>query len=145
MTHEPTTEDQAALFGLDAGQLNAAPRPEELEGLDETKWAPLLSNLVAVLTTSRQRSGDDADTAFRTAQKDVVAIANYFGGRVIYLPMGKRLKLALRDIEIYRKFNGNNVPELAAEYGINEIHLYKIIRQQRARHVRLNQRRLWDD
>ena len=47
------------------------------------------------------------------ARKLVAALAHYMGGRSYYLPSGDRLMNALRDDQIYSRFDGRNVEQLS--------------------------------
>lgn len=114
----------------------------DLSDVPEGKWAPLLANMVSVLEARFLRQGMTADQAFNQARDSVLATAEYFGGRMIYLPRGDRLKLALRDAEIFHRANANNIKTLATEFEVTDIQIYRIIRQQRALHISKVQRRL---
>lgn len=113
--------------------------------VDEKQWAPLLADMVRVIEQDKLRRGAATTEAFADARAAVLSIAEYFGGRMTYLPKGERLLTALRDAEIWRKFNGRNIRELAAEYGVSEIHLYDVLKRQRALHTRKLQGRLFPD
>lgn len=112
---------------------------------DESKWALLLADLLRVFEALFKRRGMDDRTAFDLARETALTEAEYFGGRQWYLPKGERLRLALRDAEIWRRFNGRNVPELAREYDVSTIHLYAILRKQRALNQTKLQGRLFPD
>ena len=137
MTDQPDILPPGELDGLLAADLGDVP---------DSKWAPLLADMVRVLEALHRRNGATEEEAFRLASQSVLAFAEYFGGRVVYLPRGDRLKIALRDAEIYRRFLGSrNVDKLADEYGLTTIHLYKIAREQRALHLRKLQGQLFQD
>lgn len=130
----PPPSDDDSLIGRDLGDV------------PETKWAPMLADMLRVLEALYLREGQGKEEAFHLATQSAAALAEYFGGRVVYLPRGDRVRNALRDAEIYRKFRGSrNVEQLAAEYGLTVIHLYKIHRDQRALHMRKLQGRLFQD
>ena len=115
----------------------------DLAAVPESKWAPMLAQMVAVLEALYRRGGKDEDAAFRQACDSVMALADYWGGRVVYLPRGDRLKLALRDAEIYRRFRGSaNADQLAEEFDLNVIRIYAIAAEQRALYVKRTQREL---
>lgn len=126
------------------------PDPETLVGRDlgdvpETKWAPQLANMVSVLEALYRRQGRSDDEALRLACDSVLALAEYAGGRVLYLPRGDRLRTALRDAEIHRRWQrGDKIEALAGDYGLSDIHVYRIIGQQRALHLRKVQGRLFE-
>lgn len=127
----PAEADARSLIGRDLGEV------------PESKWAPLLAQLVDVLEAMHLRQGRSEEDAFKLASDSTMEIAEYFGGRVVYLPRGERLKIALRDAEIHHRWQrGHQIATLAAEYVISDIHLYRVIRQQRALHIRKNQREL---
>lgn len=126
--------DDDSLIGRDIG------------AVPDSKWAPLLAQMVAVLEALYRRKGMDEQAAFKLASDSVLALAEYFGGRVVYLPRGDRLKTALRDAEIYRRFRGSkNVDALAEEYDLSVIRVYAIYAEQRQLHLRKLQGRLFED
>lgn len=118
----------------------------DLADIPESKWAPLLAQLVGVLEAMYRRQGRGEDAALRLACDSVLAIAEYAGGRVMYLPRGDRLRTAVRDAEIHSRWSrGVTIEQLAADYRLSDIHVYRIIGQQRALHLRKIQGRLFGD
>lgn len=114
--------------------------------VDEAQWAPLLVDMVRVVEADlARRRGQASPADFADARHAVLALAEYFGGRQVYLPKGDRIRTALRDAEIWRKFTGRNARELAHEYKISEIHCYSVIKRQRVLHARKLQGRLFPD
>lgn len=135
--------EQGDMLGIDtaadpARMIDAGELPAE-------KWAPLLANLLRVLEARFKRSGTPDPKAYRDAADIVLTIAEYFGGRVVYLPKGEGLRKALLHAEIWRKFTGRNVPELAQEFGLTEIYVYEVLRAQRKLNARKIQGRLFED
>lgn len=131
-----------------------APGAEEAESLvghdfsevPETKWAPQLANAVKVLEAMHLRQGREADEALELACDAVLALAQYQGGRVIYWPRGDRLKIALRDARIHSRWQrGVSIEQLAGYYGLTDIHVYRIVSQQRELHLRKTQGRLFSN
>jgi Mor family transcriptional regulator len=112
---------------------------------EESNWPQLLSDMLRVLEAHKKRRGMSAEEAFEHAREDVLALAEYFGGRMAYLPKGERLKVALRDAAIWRRFNGQNARELAMEYKLSAPHLYNVLARQRTLHVSKLQGRLFQD
>lgn len=130
--------EQTDMLGLpaDAGERQAlADRVDDGEDIADAKWAPLLAELLQVLESAYVRRGMSAETAFGLARASVLEIAEHLGGRVAYLPRGERIRLALRDAEIYRRCNGRNHEALAIEHTMSTIHIYRICKQQRRLHV----------
>lgn len=65
------------------------------------------------------------------------------GSRDMYIPNGERLKDALRDIQIWREFKGDNIESLSRKFGLTERRITQIIKFQRAAYVARNQRSLF--
>ncbi|WP_337840491.1 Mor transcription activator family protein [Rheinheimera sp.] len=64
------------------------------------------------------------------AEKLVITLAEAYGGIYTYLPRNEKLKAELRNIRMYREFNGRNVDELAQRYDITTVQVYAILREQ---------------
>ena len=126
---------QGDLLGMPTGQ--AAIDMIERGAIDvpEDRWAPQLAAMVAVLSATYRRQGMDDDNAARLATAGVLAWAEYAGGRMLYLPRGDRLKKALRDAEIYQRSRRGNIEQLADEYGLTVVHVYRVCREQRELHL----------
>jgi len=60
-------------------------------------------------------------------------LAETLGGATLYMPKADALERHDRDVEIWRAFSGRNHVELARQHGVTTIHIYRIIRQMRAR------------
>lgn len=119
---------------------------QDLSAVPEHKWAPMLANMVAVLEALYRRRGMGETEAFRLASDGAMELAEYFGGRVVYLPRGDRLKNALRDAEIYRRFLGSrNADQLAEEFGLGVIRIYQIHAEQKALHLAKVQGKLFEE
>ena len=59
------------------------------------------------------------------------ALSEYFGGQSFYLPKNQRMEILMRDIAIYKDFNGRNVGKLAKKYRVSEQTIYTAIAKQR--------------
>ena len=66
-------------------------------------------------------------------------IANYLGGRPVYLPRGDALKRALRDRRIWRDSGKVSPDDLATREGLCMQQVYKIIGEMRALEKRRRQ------
>jgi Mor family transcriptional regulator len=97
-------------------------------------WPVLLKNMVDVLDSFFVQRGFTRDKAKQEAKAVVATLANYFGGRQVYLPKGNTLKKALRDIDIYRQANGRNTQELADEFGCTTRNIQRIVQEQTQLH-----------
>lgn len=111
----------------------------------QRRWAPMLVDLLRVIEATHARRGMSADAAFSAALDAVTAVAEYFGGRPIYIPRGDRLAIALRDAQIFRRVKAGNHDAIAAEYGLTTLHIYRIYKQQKRMHLRKMQGRLFND
>ena len=95
------------------------------------KWPQGLSDMLTVIESAHRRAGDDDETARLRAFRAVRALAQFAGGRSLYVPKGERLDRALRDREIWERHDGANVTELAREYHLTEVQIYSILAEQR--------------
>lgn len=66
------------------------------------------------------------------ADISIKAIAQNYAGEYVYVPSSLLARIAARDRRIYSEFDGNNHTELARKYGVTVIHMYRIIKKQRA-------------
>lgn len=98
------------------------------------KWPKALADLVTVIESANGRAGDDQDAARDRAVIIVRALSKYAGGRQLYIPKDDVLERALRDREIWNRFQGNNVDELASTYKLTAVKVYSIIAEQRLLH-----------
>lgn len=130
----PGAEDPRSLIGRDLGDIA------------QHKWAPLLAEIYDSVEAAFRRGGHDEAGAAKLASTAVAAVAFSIGGRVVYIPRGDRLKTALRDNEIHSRWQRGAVPEqLAEEYEVSVIQLYRIIAEQRKLHLAKTQGRLFDN
>jgi len=122
---------------------------EALRDVPEKNWPPLLVNMVAVIEARFKRKGMSDDAAFAEAVEIVMLLANYFGGRNVYLPKGELLRTAMRDLKLWRRYcvkeTAEMVRELAGDIGVSDIHMYAILARQRELHLRKIQGRLFPD
>lgn len=102
-------------------------------------WPSTLADLIEVVRLELCRQGLEDKAAKVQAGKITGVIAHYLGGQTIYMPSGDRLKIALRDAQIYQEFTGNNVHELIRKYRLSQTQIYEIIRVQRSLFRRRNQ------
>lgn len=98
------------------------------------KWPKILADLVSVIEAAHLREGDSPEVAQRRAFVTVRALANYAGGRQLYMPRGGVLERALRARKIWTKYKGDNIPDLANEFELTVSQVYTIIAEQRELH-----------
>lgn len=131
---------------LDCGEVSVA---DMLAHADEAppraKWAGRVAEMVDVLHDDNVRHHRMApDEALEHAQRTVLVLAGYFGGRPIYMPRGDALATALRDRAIYIEYHGSNKEQLAARYGLTVRTIERIYVEQRALAVSKRQARLFE-
>ncbi|WIX31229.1 Mor transcription activator family protein [Salinicola sp. JS01] len=137
-----THDDNQDLFGGEALPDDALDRMSAPE--IRNRWPQALSDMIAVIEAANLRAGDDPDTARRRAYRAVRALAHFAGGRQLYVPQGRNLDRALRDREIFARYTGDNVPELAKHYALSEMYVYSILSEQRELHRRRVQPELFE-
>lgn len=110
------------------------------------RWPATLRELVEVLAAYNERVlRMKPHAAADDAMERTVLIADYLGGRFVYLPRGESLRVAVRDALIYRLSDQLPVHEIAERYGLNEIRIYQIVAREKRRAVRRMQGRLFED
>jgi len=77
------------------------------------------------------------------ARRTIMLLAHYFGGQVIYLPRNEKLRLALRNQQIWYEFNGHNIQSLAKKHKLTETMIYGILKAQRKLMVMKKQRAMF--
>jgi Mor family transcriptional regulator len=70
----------------------------------------------------------DAEHAAQIGESIACAMAEHWGGQLIYFPKGKFLFLSKRDRQIYAEFTGHNHKELARRHNVSEQHIYRIVK-----------------
>ena len=123
----------------------AAAVAEGVGELPDGRRASVLVDMVRVVEAQHRRQGLGDSEALQLALSAVMALAEYFGGRMWYLPRGDKLRHAVRDIEIFRKAGKVPVRDLAEAYELSETQIYRIIRQQHDLHLSRIQGRLFED
>jgi Mor family transcriptional regulator len=137
--------DQQALFDPMAADIG-----DLLENIDDVAddpriWPKSLAELVDVLADDHKEQGMDEDDAFAAARRSIALISHYWGGRMTYLPRNDKLRTALRDNQIYRAFNGNNITALAIKHGLTDMQIYNIIKHQRKLTLKRKQREMFSE
>lgn len=95
------------------------------------KWPQGLTDMLMVIEAAYRRAGDDQQLARERAFRAVRALAQFAGGRSLYVPQGRQLDRALRDREIWERHDGTNVSELAQRFALTEVQIYSILAEQR--------------
>ena len=105
-------------------------------------WPKTLAELTDVLCAHFVKTLP-AEQARDQAEKIIIVISHHLGGRMFYLPRDEKLRQALRDDAIWRRFDGANVVALARAHDLTPNRIYQIIAEQRALHRKKNQPELF--
>lgn len=105
------------------------------------RWPSTLQSLCELMRVTLE--GYKVTNALMLSEALATSLSTYLGGRDVYIPNGERLKDALRDIQIWREFKGNNLELLSRSYGLTERRVSQIIAEQRAAFVARKQRKLF--
>lgn len=132
------TEQQLDLIAGAAEQAVMA----EILSPDSSAWPQRLADMLAVAETSLRRQGIAAEQATVLAVALVLDIAHYQGGRMFYLPQGKKLRIALKHAQAWRMWRGDNIEEIMEFLGVSDCAAYAIIGKQRDLHRSRLQRQL---
>ena len=96
--------------------------------------AELLQDLAAKVAEQVMASMQaDAKHAQDIGDAVATAVARDWGGQNVYIPMDHAARLAERNAQIFARYTGDNVSQLAAEYRLSEQAIYRIITAMRAR------------
>ncbi|CAI0791492.1 Mor transcription activator family protein [Serratia ficaria] len=96
-------------------------------GSENAKFPSLLLELNALLRSELEKLGDEPQHSIDL----VIAISRHIGGIQVYLPKGQALEYLVRDMKIWRDFDGRNVSELAMKYRVTFKTVYKAINRMR--------------
>jgi Mor family transcriptional regulator len=102
-------------------------------GRMEEKRNALFEDVVVQSERLLQEYGlpDKASTLVANALAD--HLADLWGGQNLNIPKDYKRKLSARELEIYERFKGDNYGELAAEYGITERSVRRLLNRTRDR------------
>lgn len=127
--------------------LSPATSADALDGaslteLPKDKWPPLLAEIFDANVDAFRRAGH-GDDAERLAGIGVGATAFQVGGRVVYIPRGDRLKIALRDMAMHAQWDRHgDVQRVAREFNVTEPTAYRVIAEQYKLRIKKTQREL---
>ncbi len=98
------------------------------------KWPRDLVQIIDIYGAALSRLGVSETDADRISHALIAELANYCGGRHIYLPKADSIKKAIRDVMLYRQWRYENasIETLAIRYGFSVNQVYRVLRQQQA-------------
>ncbi len=96
------------------------------------KTPDLLVGLAQIAAdVAKENLGIDEDLADEFGYYLAQEMAQQWRGANAYIPLNIEFKNSQRDYEIFKKFNGSNHNDLAREFGISKVWVYKIIKKVR--------------
>lgn len=135
-------QHELLLAPVDVDPEAASAQAEALaDATERGRWPLRLLELADVAEATLARH--PGATVREQAERLVIEIAQYLGGRPVYLPRGDALKRALRDRRIWRDSGRLSPDELATREGVCLQQIYKIIGEMRALEKRRRQPRLF--
>lgn len=99
----------------------------------ERQRAELFAELADVIAREAEKTGVTIEPAQRIGASACHAIAETFGGTLIYIPANYAHRMAARDAEILRLAATQSPTELARVFGLTESTIYKILKRARVR------------
>lgn len=108
---------------------------QELEALPADQRAQAINRVPALLQALIALYVSELEPLVKrpekVAQRLVIRLANMIDGKYTYLPRNEKLRIALRDIEIYNKHSrGAAIADLAQQHKLTTTQIYNILRDQ---------------
>lgn len=88
----------------------------------------LLAALADTVAAELVAAGIDNERAADIGIKVMDRMRDTWGGEPIYFPKGCAIDISRRDLAIWEKFDGQNHVELAREYDLSVIHIYRVVK-----------------
>lgn len=105
----------------------------------EEKRHKLLSEVADHVAETASDYGCSTEQAEHLGLAVANFLAEHFGGQNFTFPRDYVYKLAVRDLQIYDEFKGNNWADLSSRYGITERGLRKLIHRVHKRVMKRKQ------
>ena len=90
--------------------------------------ANLLVDAILTIESKLIEEGIEGEVASKVANAAIEKLRNDFGGEQFYFPKGVGLDSTVKKHKIYEKFRGNNIHELAKEFGVTPTYVYRIVK-----------------
>ncbi len=91
-----------------------------------------ISTATAIISQELQDAlGLSKSKSDEVARQAVHEICRVFSKQTMYICEDRQFDLNQRDLSLWQKFNGRNVTELAVEFDLSEVQVYKIIKLMR--------------
>jgi Mor family transcriptional regulator len=100
----------------------------------------IVQRLVEIGASRLAEDAGMADTKARFIMREVAhTLCKEYGGNEYYMPKDTELVLDKRDVQIWERFDGSNIWQLATEFNLTERQIRYICAVMRKRSVALNQ------
>ena len=113
--------------------------------MNETKYPELLEDLIDKVCRRMKAVGYDDVQAAAIAESVVELVRSEWGGTSIYIPKAQAAQNVVRDLEIYRRFNGSNRHQLSKDFGLCEKRIYEIYRRMHEQEIKYRQPHLFEN
>jgi Mor family transcriptional regulator len=111
---------------------NLGELPEQHRAACMSKWPANLLAFHCVIDEALK--GFNLNEQASVVNAVLLSLSHYMGGRDYYLPQPTRLTIPLRNIAIWKSFDGSNANALALEHGLSTRRVQEIISNQRELH-----------
>ena len=96
------------------------------------KYPKTLSDMMDVIESKLLRVNFEKTKARKLAEDIIFEVANYYGGRAFYLPIGRAMKTQLKHRRIFVDWKADmSIDDLAKKYETSFQNIYIILAKQR--------------
>jgi Mor family transcriptional regulator len=122
------------------GPVPAPPGPAEVLE-DPEQWERAMAEIADFSAVALREAGVAGPEARRLGCAVAIRLCRELGGTRYYWPRGSGLERAVRDLAIYAAHDGTvggprGVQALAREHGLTDVHIWRVLKRQRALHRR---------
>ena len=91
-------------------------------------YPEILADLRDKLAQFFQAEGVATPLADGIAERAAEHVRREWGGQNVYIPKGTHFSVSERDCEMARRFKGDNIREVAKEFGVTTVHAYRVLK-----------------
>jgi Mor family transcriptional regulator len=106
---------------------------------DDDDYPELLIDIAEQVALRVKAHVPNEEEARRIGYEVAEHIRNHHAGEMIYFPRGRKFEARRLHQELWEKFTGNNVPDLAKEYKMAEPSVYRILKFMKEQQERRSQ------
>ncbi|MEZ8102128.1 Mor transcription activator family protein [Vibrio bivalvicida] len=134
-----STEQNFDLFGYENVTVEDIKKLQPSDHFGRSRWPELMLTVHELLKDELSKANVDENLALVL----VARLCKDTGGTQYYFPSGDHLKHQLRNMFIWRDFNGQNVQELSLKYKLSTQKVYDALRDMRKIEVHTRQHNLF--